>query len=103
MLVEVEHRSQVPAPYWDIPGASLVVPRQRKFQSDLRLLNDVLDDLIARAKSSRQVEDIEELENRDYANVKDPSMLRFLVDMRGADITDKQLRDDLMTMLIAGK
>lgn len=29
-------------------------------------------------------------------------MLRFLVDMRGADATSKQLRDDLMTMLIAG-
>ena len=34
--------------------------------------------------------------------VKDPSLLRFLVDMRGEDVTNKQLRDDLMTMLIAG-
>ncbi len=34
--------------------------------------------------------------------VKDPSLLRFMVDLRGADPTDKQLRDDLMTMLIAG-
>lgn len=33
----------------------------------------------------------------------DPSLLRFLVDMRGADPDDKQLRDDLMTMLIAGQ
>jgi cytochrome P450 len=29
-------------------------------------------------------------------------LLRFLVDIRGADVTDAQLRDDLMTMLIAG-
>ncbi len=34
--------------------------------------------------------------------MKDPSLLRFLVDMRGEDAEDKQLRDDLMTMLIAG-
>ena len=34
--------------------------------------------------------------------VSDPSLLRFLVDLRDADIDDKQLRDDLMTMLIAG-
>ena len=34
--------------------------------------------------------------------VTDPSLLRFLVDLRGADLSDKQLRDDLMTMLIAG-
>jgi cytochrome P450 family 97 subfamily B polypeptide 3 len=84
-----------PAPYWDIPLANQLVPRLRKFNRDLKLLNNVLDDLIARAKRTRQVEDIEELENRNYAEVKDPSMLRFLVDMRGADIDNKQLRDDV--------
>merc|ERR1719343_1435987 len=91
-----------PAPYWELPLANEVVPRLRKFNADLKILDEVLTDLIDRAKNSRQVEDIEELENRDYANVKDPSMLRFLVDMRGADIDNKQLRDDLMTMLVAG-
>uniref|UniRef100_A0A6V2CV31 Cytochrome P450 n=1 Tax=Ditylum brightwellii TaxID=49249 RepID=A0A6V2CV31_9STRA len=101
-LVEAEHRSMTPAPYWDLPFANQVVPRLRKFNSDLRLLNDVLDDLINRAKSTRAVADIEELEKRNYDNVEDPSLLRFLVDMRGADIDNKQLRDDLMTMLIAG-
>ena len=80
-----------PAPYWDLPLANQVVPRLRKFNSDLRLLNDVLDDLVNRAKSTRQVEDIEELEQRNYAEVKDPSLLRFLVDMRGADIDNKIL------------
>ena len=28
--------------------------------------------------------------------------MRFMIDLRGADVDDKQLRDDLMTMLIAG-
>jgi cytochrome P450 len=101
-LVEAEHRSMTPAPYWDIPLANQVVPRLRKFNSDLKILNDVLNDLISRAKNTRTVEDIAELENRNYNEVKDPSLLRFLVDMRGADIDNKQLRDDLMTMLIAG-
>jgi cytochrome P450 len=101
-LVEAEHRSMTPAPYWDLPFANQLVPRLRAFNDDLDLLNNVLDDLISRAKQTREVEDIEELEKRDYANVKDPSLLRFMVDMRGADIDNKQLRDDLMTMLIAG-
>lgn len=101
-LVEVEHRSMTPAPYWDIPLANDVVPRLRKFNADLKLLNDVLDKLIASAKATRSEEDLEQLEQRNYAELKDPSMLRFLVDMRGADIDNKQLRDDLMTMLIAG-
>jgi cytochrome P450 len=101
-LLEAEHRSMTPAPYWDIPLANQVVPRLRKFNGDLKILNDVLDKLIDRAKNTRAVEDIAELEQRNYAEVKDPSLLRFLVDMRGADIDNKQLRDDLMTMLIAG-
>ena len=101
-LVEAEHRSMTPAPYWDLPLANQVVPRLRKFNSDLKLLNSVLDELIDLAKSTRIVEDIEELEKRNYADVQDPSLLRFLVDMRGADLDNKQLRDDLMTMLIAG-
>merc|ERR1719491_1616991 len=101
-LLEAEHRSMTPAPYWDLPFANQLVPRLREFNSNLDTLNDVLNDLINRAKTTRVVEDIEELENRDYANVKDPSLLRFLVDMKGADIDNKQLRDDLMTMLIAG-
>ncbi|RYY86571.1 hypothetical protein EON63_05520 [archaeon] len=31
------------------------------------------------------------------------SFCRFLVDMRGEDVTSTQLRDDLMTMLVAGR
>ena len=54
------------------------------------------------AKRTRQVDDIEALQRRDYSQVKDASLLRFLVDMRDADLEAKQLRDDLMTMLIAG-
>ena len=39
---------------------------------------------------------------RDYKDIKDPSLLRFLADMRGEDLSGAQLRDDLMTLLIAG-
>ena len=42
------------------------------------------------------------LTNVSLWQVSDPSLLRFLVDLRDADPSDKQLRDDLMTMLIAG-
>mmetsp|Transcript_6102 Transcript_6102/g.6843 ORF Transcript_6102/g.6843 Transcript_6102/m.6843 type:complete len:635 (+) Transcript_6102:137-2041(+) len=101
-LVETEHRSMTPAPYWKIPFANQVVPRLRTFNTNLKLLNDVLDKLIDGAKKSRTETDIEQLEKRNYAEAEDPSMLRFLVDMRGADIDNKQLRDDLMTMLVAG-
>ncbi|QDZ19103.1 cytochrome P450 [Chloropicon primus] len=102
VLKEAEHRSTTYIPYWNLPFADVVVPRQRQFKADITIINDVLDDLIKLAQETQQEEDMEALQNRDYKNVKDPSLLRFLVDMRGEDSSAKQLRDDLMTMLIAG-
>lgn len=101
-LFEAEHRSTFYIPYWKIPLAKWLVPRQRKFQSDLKVINDCLDGLIKNAKETREEADVEKLQQRDYSNIKDASLLRFLVDMRGVDADDRQLRDDLMTMLIAG-
>lgn len=37
----------------------------------------------------------------EYLNESDPSILRFLL-ASGEEVTSKQLRDDLMTLLIAG-
>nr|BAJ97821.1 predicted protein [Hordeum vulgare subsp. vulgare] len=101
-LFEAEHRSTFYIPYWNLPLTQWIVPRQRKFRSDLKIINDCLDDLIKNAKETRQEADVEKLQQRDYSSLKDASLLRFLVDMRGADVDDRQLRDDLMTMLIAG-
>ncbi|URE29164.1 cytochrome P450 [Musa troglodytarum] len=101
-LFEAEHRSTFYIPYWNLPFARWIVPRQRKFHSDLKVINDCLDGLIKNAKETRQEADVEKLQQRDYSSLKDISLLRFLVDMRGVDVDDHQLRDDLMTMLIAG-
>ncbi|KAH9623680.1 hypothetical protein KSS87_017707 [Heliosperma pusillum] len=101
-LFEAEHRSTFYIPYWKLPFASWIVPRQRKFRNDLKVINDCLDGLIKNAKDTREETDVEKLQQRDYSNLKDASLLRFFVDMRGVDVDDRQLRDDLMTMLIAG-
>ena len=102
VLREAEYRSTFYIPYWNIPGADLVVPRLRDFKERMGIISGALDELIDRAKADRTEEDFEALQARDYENIQDPSLLRFLVDSRGEDITNKQLRDDLMTMLIAG-
>ena len=101
-LKEAEHRSITPFPYWNIPLANQLVPRLRKFNEDLQLLDGILNELIEKALATQNKGDVEELETRDYATMENPSLLRFLVDMRGEESTSKQLRDDLMTMLIAG-
>lgn len=66
------------------------------------LLNNVLNDLITKALDTKDESDVADLESRDYTKMENPSLLRFLVDMRGEESTSQQLRDDLMTMLIAG-
>ncbi|KAK8940741.1 hypothetical protein KSP39_PZI010058 [Platanthera zijinensis] len=101
-LFEAEHRSTFYIPYWNLPFSRWIFPRQRKFHSDLKVINNCLDELIRNAKETREEADVEKLQQRDYLTLKDASLLRFLVDMRGADVDDRQLRDDLMTMLIAG-
>lgn len=101
-LQEAEYRSTSFIPYWHLPFAKHYMKNLQDFESNMKLLNTVLDKLIVNALESEQKASVEELENRDYEKIENPSLLRFLVDMRGEDTTSTQLRDDLMTMLIAG-
>ncbi|KAL1127481.1 hypothetical protein V6Z11_A13G180500 [Gossypium hirsutum] len=99
VLREAEDRSVSPIPTWEIPIWKDLSPRQRKVMEALKLINDVLDDLIATCK--RMVEEEELQFSDEYMNEQDPSILHFLL-ASGDDVSSKQLRDDLMTMLIAG-
>jgi cytochrome P450 len=100
VLRESEHRSSSFIPYWNLPYADQWMGGQVEFRKDMTMLDDILADLINDAVSTRKEASIEELELRE--NSDDPSLLRFLCDMRGEDLSSKILRDDLMTMLIAG-
>lgn len=100
VLREAEDRSVAPIPVWEIPIWKDISPRQKKVNAALKLINDTLDGLIDICK--RMVEEEEELQFHDeYMNEQDPSILHFLL-ASGDDVSSKQLRDDLMTMLIAG-
>lgn len=101
-LREVEHRAQTPFQYWKLPFMDILVERQRDFAANMELLNGALNKCIAQALNDRNEADLQELEARDYSKMENPSLLRFLVDMRGEATTGKQLRDDMITMLIAG-
>ncbi|KAM3245225.1 hypothetical protein ACQJBY_056506 [Aegilops geniculata] len=98
-LREAEMRSTSPIPTWEIPIWKDISPRQRKVNEALALINNILDELIATCKRMVDEEDLQFHE--EYMNEKDPSILHFLL-ASGDDVSSKQLRDDLMTMLIAG-
>lgn len=101
-LREVEHRAQTPFQYWKLPLMDVLVERQREFKDNMKLLNEALNDCVSKALDERTETDLEDLENRDYSKINNPSLLRFLVDMKGEATSGKQLRDDMITMLIAG-
>jgi len=101
-LREVEHRAQTPLQYWKLPLVDVFVDRQREFKENMKLLDGALNKAVESALANRSEADVEELEKRDYSKMENASLLRFLVDMRGEETTGKQLRDDMITMLIAG-
>jgi hypothetical protein len=84
VLREAEHRSSSFIPYWNLPYADQWMGGQVEFRRDMTMLDDILAELINEAVSTRREATVEELEERD--NVEDPSLLRFLVDMRGEDL-----------------
>ncbi|XP_052302426.1 protein LUTEIN DEFICIENT 5, chloroplastic isoform X2 [Populus trichocarpa] len=99
VLREAEDRSVAPIPIWEIPIWKDISPKQKKVAAALKLINDTLDDLIAICK--RMVDEEDPQFHEEYMNEQDPSILHFLL-ASGDDVSSKQLRDDLMTMLIAG-
>lgn len=72
VLKEAEHRSTFYLPYWNLPFAADIVPRQRAFRRDLAVINECLDGLIAQAKRTRNADDAEALQSRDYSKVCRP-------------------------------
>jgi beta-ring hydroxylase len=99
VLREAEDRSIAPIPVWEIPIWKDISPRQKKVNAALKLVNDILNELIAICKKIVDEEDLQFSE--EYMNEQDPSILHFLL-ASGDNVSSKQLRDDLMTMLIAG-
>jgi len=94
VLREAERRAQSVIPYWNLPGASRLFRDQKSHEENLTLLNAVLDELIRNAMEFPE----------DLGDSKDGhlSLLQYLVLTKNQDVSNKQLRDDLMTLLIAG-
>jgi beta-ring hydroxylase len=98
-LREAEYRSTAFIPYWNFPPARWIVPRQRKVTEALVTINATLDGLVAKCRALCEREG--DVFSEEFLSEEDPSILHFLL-ASGEEISSKQLRDDLMTMLIAG-
>lgn len=100
-LKETETRATDLLPYWKLPLVGLFVPRQRKALAAVELIRRTTEDLIAQCRAMVEAEEEAAQFEDGYINPSDPSVLRFLIASR-EEVSAVQLRDDLLSMLVAG-
>ncbi|KAG0475001.1 hypothetical protein HPP92_014687 [Vanilla planifolia] len=99
-LKEAEARSTDILPYWKVELLCKLIPRQIKAERAVSVIRSTVEELIAKCKEIVDSEG-EQIEGEDYVNDSDPSILRFLLASR-EEVSSIQLRDDLLSMLVAG-
>lgn len=98
-LKETEQRATDVLPVWKFPFLAQFVPRQRKAMQAVEIIREKTEELIDICR--KMVESENDEFGEEYLNEDDPSILRFLLAARD-EVTPKQLRDDLLSMLVAG-
>ncbi|KHG23674.1 Cytochrome P450, chloroplastic [Gossypium arboreum] len=89
----------------DVIGLSIsalckIVPRQIKAEKAVTVIRKAVEELIVKCKEIVEKEG-ERINEEEYVNDADPSILRFLLASR-EEVSSLQLRDDLLSMLVAG-
>ena len=101
-LKETEQRATDVLPVWKIPFLCEFIPRQRKAKEAVEIIRKTTEELIAACKAMVEAEEEAAAFDPDnYVNESDPSVLRFLIASR-EEVSSVQLRDDLLSMLVAG-
>jgi carotene epsilon-monooxygenase len=100
-LKETEQRATDLLPIWKVPLFCLLSPRQRKAAEAVRVIRETTEQLISQCKAIVEAEQEYASLDTEYINERDPCVLRFLLASR-VEVTEAQLRDDLLSMLVAG-
>ncbi|XP_077226129.1 cytochrome P450 superfamily protein isoform X2 [Tasmannia lanceolata] len=77
-----------------------VIPRQIKAEKAVSIIRRTVEELITKCKEMVEAQG-EQADGEEYLNETDPSILRFLLASR-EEVSSVQLRDDLLSMLVAG-
>ncbi|XP_057832796.2 carotene epsilon-monooxygenase, chloroplastic isoform X3 [Cryptomeria japonica] len=85
---------------WMIDLLCKIIPRQIKAAKAVSIIRECVEELIVKCKAIVEAEG-EKLDGEEYVNQSDPSILRFLLASR-EEVSSVQLRDDLLSMLVAG-
>lgn len=85
---------------YQIPLLCKIVPRQIKAENSVTIIRKTVEELIIKCRQIVE-EEGERIDGEEYVNEADPSILRFLLASR-EEVSSVQLRDDLLSMLVAG-
>ncbi|KAF3441772.1 hypothetical protein FNV43_RR15687 [Rhamnella rubrinervis] len=99
-LKEAEARSTDILPYWKVKALCKIIPRQIRAEKAVTVIRRTVEELITKCKEIVEAEG-ERIDEEEYINDSDPSILRFLLASR-EEVSSVQLRDDLLSMLVAG-
>jgi len=100
-LKETEQRATDVLPLWKLTALAPLIPRQKKALEAVELIRQTTEELIAKCKAMVEAEETASSFDEEYINDSDPSVLRFLIASR-EEVSSVQLRDDLLSMLVAG-
>jgi len=100
-LKETEQRATDLLPIWKVPLLCLFSARQRKAAAAVAVIRETTEELIAKCRAIVEAEQEYASLDSEFVNASDPSILRFLLASR-VEVTPQQLRDDLLSMLVAG-
>ena len=100
-LKETEQRATDLLPIWKVPLLAWLDPRQRKAQAAVAVIRQTTEQLISQCRAIVERENDYASLDSEYVNESDPSVLRFLLASR-VEVSETQLRDDLLSMLVAG-
>lgn len=77
-LQEAEHRSTSFIPYWSLPFANRLFPQLKEFEDNMKMLNEVLDELIQKAFASQELGDVDDWEKRVEKATEDARQVRIV-------------------------
>lgn len=86
--------------YVKIPLVRRISGRYRRATRAVRLIRETTEELIQKCREIVEKEGAQGFGD-EFIDESDPSVLRFLIASR-EEVTERQLRDDLLSMLVAG-
>ncbi|XP_057983046.1 carotene epsilon-monooxygenase, chloroplastic isoform X2 [Malania oleifera] len=101
-LKEAEARSTDLLPYWKVKALCKIIPRQVKAEKAVSVIRRTVEELISKCKEIVECEG-ERIDEEEYINDTDPSILRFLLASREKDSSSLKKAQEEVDSVLQGR